>query len=120
MNNFSCYIAGGAGTALSKKVGGVRPIVAGEVFRRHVSKGCCLKLRKEIQNHFEPHQVEVGVPGGCEAAVHATNLILNLFGTQDDLVLLKVDFENAFNLIDREAFLSQIAIHFPSLLPWVS
>ena len=35
-------------------------------------------------------------------------------------MLLKVDFENAFNLIDREAFLSQIAIHFPSLLPWVS
>ena len=77
-------------------------------------------MRKEIQNHFEPHQVGVGVPGGCEAAVHATNLILNLFGTQDDLVLLKVDFENAFSLIDREAFLSQIAIHFPSLLPWVS
>ena len=49
-----------------------------------------------------------------------TNLSLNLFGTQDDLVLLKVDFENAFNLIDREAFLSQIAIHFPSLFPWVS
>ena len=118
--SFSPYIAGGAGTALSKKGGGVRPIVAGEVFRRHVSKGCCLKLRKEIQNHFEPHQVGVGVPGGCEAAVHATNLILNLFGTQDDFVLLKVDFENAFNLIDREAFLSQIAIHFPSLLPWVS
>ena len=35
--SFPPYIAGGAGTALSKKGGRVRPIVDGEGFRRHIS-----------------------------------------------------------------------------------
>ena len=38
----------------------------------------------------------------------------------DDFGVLKIDMKNAFNLVSRQALLSECAKHFPELFPWVS
>ena len=35
------------------------------------------------------------------------------------MVMLKIDFTNAFNMIDSRIFLSEIAAHFPEIYNWV-
>ena len=37
-----------------------------------------------------------------------------------DFAVFKIDMQNAFNLVSRDAVLMQCAIHFPEFLPWVS
>ena len=50
-------------------------------------------------------QVGVGVPGGAEAAVHATRKWFHRNAGHVDKVLLKLHFRNAFNAVSRSAVL---------------
>ena len=63
---------GGRLIALQKKAGGIRPIAIGYALRRLVAKCASTFAITKLENLFAPLQVGVGVPGGCEAAVHAT------------------------------------------------
>ena len=38
----------------------------------------------------------------------------------EGFIVLKIDLVNAFNLVSRQALLSECSTHFPELLPWVS
>ena len=38
----------------------------------------------------------------------------------EGFTVLKIDLVNAFNLVSRQALLSECSTHFPELLPWVS
>ncbi len=49
--------------------------------------------------------------------MHTVRQWLRRNAAATDKVLLKVDFENAFNNVDRHAFLSQCRQHFPGLAP---
>ena len=49
----------------------------------------------------------VGIPGGCEAAVHATRRFMATM--PDNHVVVKLDFSNAFNCIQRDVVLQAIA-----------
>ena len=60
-----------------------------------------------------PEQLGLGTPGGCEAAVHATRRFLA--NMPPDYLLAKLDFSNAFNNIHRDAMLSAVAEHVPSI-----
>ena len=40
--------------------------------------------------------------------------------SENDFGVFKVDMMNAFNLVSRQAILSECANHFPELLPWVN
>ena len=84
-------------TALMKPDGGVRPIVAGLVFRRLAAKCVMRKLRSFCEKEFRPLQMGVGTPKGCEAAVHATRAYVESESVQDQ-VLLKIDFKNSINV----------------------
>ena len=66
-----------------------------------------------------PHQVGVGVSAGCEAVIHSVRDCLWKNSHRTDMVMLKIDFTNAFNMIDRRIFLSEIAAHFPEIYNWV-
>jgi len=44
---------------------------------------------------FCPRQLEVGTAGGCEAAIHSVHHYLQTLAP--DHVMVKLDFENAFN-----------------------
>ena len=48
---------------------------------------------------FYPHQLGIGTPGGCEAAVHSARRYLEAL--PEDHTLVKLDFSNAFNSIYR-------------------
>jgi len=109
------WIAGAPLHPLMKKDGGVRPIAVGEVIRRLVSRACCAALKTD-DFFLDMGQVGVGVRGGAEAAVQAVRLALQQ--SQDDIVVLKVDFENAFNAGDRRAILKEVDDHFPQVAQW--
>ena len=51
--------------------------------------------------------------------IHATASLLEEHGHCDKFVLLKVDFKNAFNMVDRSKMLALVREHFPELFPWV-
>ena len=68
-NDYQHNQFGGKLLALDKKSGGIRLIVVGYVLRRLAAK-CASAYTNETLDYFNPRQVGIGVPGGCEAAVH--------------------------------------------------
>ena len=56
--------------AAVKKDGGIRPIAVGNILRRLVAKCCVVRLQSRAAALLSPHQLGVGVRGGCEAIVH--------------------------------------------------
>ena len=38
----------------------------------------------------------------------------------EDFVVLKVDMQNAFNVVSHQAVLDECSVHLPELLPWAS
>ena len=107
-------------TALRKPDGGVRPVAVGLVLRRLCSKLATFVVRNEAANYLRPHQVGFGLPGGCEAAVHATrSFIKSSREVENPFVLLKVDFANAFNTIRRDMILREVFRKFPQIYQYV-
>ena len=90
----------------------------GETLRRLVSKVLCQAVREDAVNHFWPLQLGVGARMGGEAAVHATRQWVDRNQADVNKVLLKVDFKNAFNSVDRLAILSETRAAFPGLACW--
>ena len=63
---------GGALTAILKEGGGVRPIAVGYTWRRLAGKVASRRVSDRAAALLAPRQVGFAVPGGAEAAVHAT------------------------------------------------
>ena len=110
-------MAGGGLTPLRKNDDGVRPIAVGESLRRLVGK--CLVRHEDASSHIEgtflSNQVGVGISGGAEAVSHSVSYLVDEYGQDPDLALLKIDFENAFNSVSRAALLDAVQTEFPSL-----
>ena len=104
--------------ALCKKEGGIRPIAVGSVFRRVTAKVASRYACELMASTFKPKQLGVGVPGGCEAAIHsAREFVQSSHSSSEQQILVKVDVRNAFNSIDRVAFLQKILDHCPQIYP---
>ena len=97
---------GGRLLALNKKSGGIRPIVVGFSLRRLVSKCATSFGTKHLTDFFHPHQLGVGIPGGCEAAIHSARRYLEAL--PPDHIVVKLDFSNAFNSLHRFDMLSAV------------
>ena len=93
------FFFGGRLLALEKKTGCIRPIVIGFSLRRLASKVANSFGVARLGNYFSPHQLGVGTAGGCEAAIHATRRYLD--SLEEGKVLVKLDFTNAFNCLQR-------------------
>ena len=104
---------GGRLIALSKKDGGTRPIVVGCTLRRLAAKCACSFGNERLRALLTPRQVGVATKGGCEAAVHATRRYIS--GMPGDHTVVKMDFANAFNSLDRSHMLSRVAEEIPEL-----
>jgi hypothetical protein len=113
------FVAGAPLMALVKAGGGLRPIAIGETIRRLVSKCCCEATVEDAKVIFGPLQVGVATQGGAEASVHAVRKLAEEFGEDPGKIMLKVDFSNAFNLVDRTQMLAQVYEKLPSLYRWV-
>ena len=98
--------------------GGLRPIAVGSVLRHLVAKIACLCLGNELGYFFRLVQLGFGTPGGCEAAVHAARQFLSSSSPACPVVLLKVDYCNAFNSVRCDCFLRVVREKFPCLFPF--
>ena len=112
------YLCGATLLASKKKNGGHRPIAVGEVLRRLVSKCLASITRHQALHLLPPLQLGVGVKGGCEAIIHATNNLISSLCDDDHWTLL-LDFTNAFNSISRQAMFMEFRHHLPGLSAWM-
>jgi hypothetical protein len=115
------FLCGATLHAGLKPKGGYRPIAIGETLTRLVSKCFSSALASEAANFFSPHQLGVKVKGGCESVIHAISAILNAPTSAipiEERCIVQVDFENAFNNVDRTLFLAETREHFPALSSW--
>lgn len=104
---------------LQKVNGGIRPIAVGETWRRLTSKYAAAAVTQSVSARLDPLQLGVGIPNGTEAIIHTTQAMVERHGTNGDMVLFKVDYENAFNLVDRSAMLREVRRHCPQIAAWV-
>ena len=58
------------------------------------------------------------MPKGCETAAHVLRRFVD-HDHQEQVVILKVDFSNAFNSVRRDVFLSEVKDHLPQIFPFV-
>ena len=93
--------------ALRKKDGGVRPIAIGNTLQRLV-----LKVAVSVYQDRCSNQLGFGVKGGAEAPIHAARAFIN---SHDEIVLLKINFTNAFNSIRRDKAIKAVHEHVPNL-----
>eukprot|EP00731_Ephydatia_muelleri_P003982 Em0002g158a len=80
----------------------------------------CVALKEKAASFFEPSQFGVTSPNGAEKVIHGLRACMDKHWFDDDFGVLKIDMKNAFNLVSRQALLSEYAKHFPELFPWVS
>ena len=92
----------------------------GEVLRRLVGKCQCSMVKVKAAEFIDPLQ------WGVACATVLRKLLMVLRDCVDEnwhvegFTVLKIDLVNAFNLVSRQALLSECSTHFPELLPWVS
>ena len=67
----------------------------------------------ELADYFSPIKMGIGVPGGCEATVHATRRFAEHM--PDDQVMVKLDFTTAFNNLRRDAMLAAVSPRAPAI-----
>ena len=89
---------------------GLRPIGVGEVLRRIIGKMVAKVVKEDVTKSVGSLQVCAGHEAGSEAAIHA---IRNISQDETEAVLL-IDAANAFNSINREAFLHNAKVICPS------
>ena len=112
------YFAGASLMAIEKKGGGLRPIAIGEILRRLVGKVLCQNVKQAAQTYFWPRQVGVGSPLGADCAIHTVRQWCQRHSGDSSKVVLKLDFENAFNTVDRAKALAELRAQFPGLARW--
>lgn len=102
-------------TALINKDGRVRPIAVNCTLRRLAAKTAGRYIMDAMGLLLAPRQLGYGTALGCEAAVDATCLYLS--NLESGPVILKLDFENAFNCICRDKMLQAVSNLAPELAP---
>ena len=95
---------------------GVRPVAIGEVFTQILGKSIVAVMREDAKLAAGSQQVCVGHQAGGEAAIHAMK---EIFKDKEVDVAILVDATNAFNSINREAMLNNIAVKGPEINRYV-
>ncbi|GKC21588.1 hypothetical protein Tco_1023738 [Tanacetum coccineum] len=113
------YIASAPLTPLVKPGGGIRPIAVGTIWRRLVSKVSATMIGHSLDGYLDGLQFGVGVPGGGEAIIHAVNRLVEDRRDDVGLSMLLVDFQNAFNMVDRTVMLQEVRLRCPAISRWV-
>ena len=114
------WVAGAPIYPLKKKGDGIRPIAVGEVLRRLVGK--LILANTDVQKKIDTVMMEAGqlgvrVKNGADVITQAARFWM-ADPNHKDHIALKVDFENAFNTIDRQAIRRELNASFPNLIPW--
>ena len=94
--------------ALRKPNGSFRPIAIGETIRRLTSKVAVDLIIERAREIFEPLQLGVKTPNGCEAIVHVARQWFSRNCSDPGKVAISVDVSNAFNTVHRAAVLRAV------------
>jgi hypothetical protein len=114
-----CHLLYGASLCgLHKKDGGIGPIAIGNCLRRLTSKLACFQTRNIVNSYLSSHQLGVATKLGCEAAIYTTRTFVNNDQNRSK-VLLKLDFKNAFNSVERDCILKEVQCHTPLLYSYL-
>src|SRR6266516_129866 len=100
-----------------KKDGGIRPIAVGLTLRRLVAKIASFRALSSCAAVLGPSQLGVGVKGGAEALVHSARMYVQRM--DESRAFAKLDFQNAFNSVQRAAVFEAVAKHRPDLLAFM-
>ena len=111
----TAYFFGANLLGLNKADGGIRPIAIGCTLRRLSSKCVGASVSEEMESQLFPLQLGFGTRMGAEGAVHAARSFL--MDMASDHLLLKVDFQNAFNSIRRDVILEKTLSKAPQVYP---
>lgn len=79
----------------------------GSTFRRIAAKIACNGVRDEIGQYLRPKQIGFNTKGGCEAALHTCRTFVRK-NKKSKKIILKIDFKNAFNCVERDILLRTI------------
>ncbi|GJZ14242.1 hypothetical protein Tco_0549472 [Tanacetum coccineum] len=112
------YISSAPLTPLVKPGGGIRPIAIGTVWRHLVSKVSATMIGHSLDGYLDGLQFGVR-GGGGEAIIHDVNRLVEDRGDDVGLSMLLVDFQNAFNLVDRAVMLEEVRQRCPAISRWV-
>ena len=119
----SPFLAGGNLTAFVKSkdscASDIRPIAVGETLRHLTAKCLCAVVKAKAAEFFQPHQFGISCFMGAEKIAHGLRACVNRQWKDEGFSVLKLDMRNAFNVVSRQAFLSECSLHFPELYPWV-
>jgi len=84
---------------------------------RQMRQQCSCRLVRRFC--FTPSQLGVGVSGGCEAAIPATRRFLSNM-PDNFVVVVKIDFSNAFNCIRRDSVLAAVSVSILEIIVYVA
>ena len=105
------YICGGKLVPLRKKDSGIRPLVVGECLRAIIAKAAGEQVAEEAMP-LQPLQIGIGGRGPwMQASVVAVRSWIR--GLQPGEGVVKVDLQNAYNSIHREACIRGVQRHCP-------
>ena len=76
-------------------------------------------MKAKAAEFFQPHQFGVSCSMGAEKIAHGLRACVDRQWKDEGFSVLKLDMRNAFNVVSRQAFLSECSLHFPELYPWV-
>jgi len=86
---------------LLKSDGGIRPIAVGIFWRCLVSDVGMKGVGKDMTKYLNDFQFDVGVFGVAEAILHCANRVLSQRHGDGSVTMLRINFLNAFNLVDK-------------------
>ena len=110
------FLFGARLVGLAKKDGGIRPIAIGNILRRVICKAACSNVKEKVTALLAPKQLGFGLSMGAEGADHAARRFLqNSLASDDPLILLKIDFSNAFNSLRRDHMLERVKATCPEI-----
>eukprot|EP00731_Ephydatia_muelleri_P007578 Em0003g1826a len=98
----------------------IRPIAVGESLRRLTGKCICALVKDKASDLFQPLQLGVACSSGSEKIIHGLRKSIEDYWMEEDIVVFKIDMQNAFNLVSRQAVLDEYATSFPEILPSVT
>ena len=97
----------------------MRPLCAGESFRRLVGKVLLRSELPALREHLLPYQLAVGVRSGAEVMPHLHRQWQHHHSNDLDRVCLSYDEGNAHNAVDRHVFLTRMREVVPGLSRWL-
>jgi hypothetical protein len=103
---------------LLKPDGGIRPLVVGECLRNLVATCWLGRVLKEVEEELAPRHLGLGKSSGVANAVIRAKLWAKNLG--QDFVLIKVDFKNAYNTINRRKVMDAVKVRCSEMAGWAA